>query len=455
MKKVNVYSILLCTLLLAISINSKAQQSLEVTLEDAIQHAYQHNLSIRNAQLAVSDATERVYETRSFGLPQVNGELSFQHYPKVPVQALPDEFVNLARDPMTGELPPGYSREVSFLLKNTFTAGISLSSLVFDGSYLVGLQAARLYQKYARKELDVKKAETRNNVMDAYLPALLIDESIRLIEKNEKLVGSILSDTKAFYKEGFVEQLDVDRLELSLANLTVEKNNLKRQREMAMNALKYIIAYPQDQELILVDDINTLLIEATGEEISGNINFNNRPEYELIAMGIQLNEMNIKRFQAGYLPSLGVFANYQQSYNGDNFKDGFWAPTFVIGAQLNIPIFDGFDKRSKIQRRKIDLETAKNQQGILIGAITVEVNNARIAYGNAKNRVADQEKNIELADRIYNTTLIKFKEGVGSSMELHQAEQSLYQTQSNYTQALYDLVQAKINLNKALGTVKK
>ncbi len=424
----------------------------EMTLEDALSYAKENSLAIQNARLNIADADAQIAERRAVGLPQLNGALDYSYYFKVPTVKLPEAFIESARDPMTGELPEDFNPNVSFSLKHNFNAGLTLNTLLFDGSYLTGLKAARLYRQYANSDMVAKEKEVGDQVREAYLPSLLITESLKILDKNMANLQKLLDETSALYKEGFVEQLDVDRLALSLANLKTERENLLRQQESAVNYLKFAINFPIGDELLLTDDINSLLKEATEAELSESVNYKNHPQHRVAEMSVQLNGLNVEQFQRGYLPSVAAYASYQYGYQGDKFdKSGFWFPTGIVGAQVNIPIFDGFDKRSKIQRARLAEDIARNQKRELERAITLELENARTSYRNALQRVNSQHKNMDLAERIYNTTMVKYREGVGSSIEISQAEQSLYTTQQNYTQALYDLLVAKAALDKALG----
>lgn len=431
--------------------NASAQGDLALSLEEAIQYAYNNSLTIRNAQIAIADADQQIFERRSAGIPQLSGEAGYNRYLKVPISVLPEAFVESARDPMTGELPEGFSREVSFLLKNSFTAGLQLNALIYDGSYNVGLKAARVFREYVNQDLEVQKRTVRDQVMDAYLPSLLVTESLTTLDKNITNIKKLLFETEQLYQEGFVEQLDVDRLSLSIANLETERENLLRQREVALNALKLTMGYPIEKQIEVTDDIDAILETATAEDLTANADFTARPQYQLINKGLELNQLDIDVNRAGYLPSLAGFLSYQQQWQGDKFGEGFWAPTSVVGLQLNVPIFDGFLKRSKIERARLAMEKVQNQKRDYERLVTFEVANARTMYLSAQDRLKSQERNLELAERIYNTTQIKYREGVGSSVELTQAEQSLFETQQNLIQAKYDLLSAKIELEQALG----
>lgn len=432
-------------MMLAVAVSLMAQDPKPLSLEEAVNYAMENNIAIKNAQINITDANEQIIERRAFGLPRLNGTVGYNYFLQIPSSLVPAQFF----DPSA---PDGTFEKLAFGTRNDLQLGLSATSMVFDGSYFVGLRAARAYRRYVDKEMVAQKQDVKNAVTEAYLPALLLQQTRKTLERNITNLEKLLNETKALYKEGFVEQLDVDRLELSLANLNTELYDLDRQSELAYNVLKFQMGYPQEELIVASDEIDVLLIPATAEEMGEDINFQNRAEYQVLGLGRELNTLNIELNKAGYLPSLGAFANYQQSAQGNNlFKDPTWIPTFVVGFNLNIPIFDGFEKRAKVNRAKLDLLVVENQQKELENAITLEVRNARSTYSSAQSRVDAQRKNLLLAEKIYETTQIKYREGVGSSLELVQAEQSLFSSQQNYINSTFDLLLAKTNLNKALG----
>ncbi|MGB1216327.1 MAG: TolC family protein [Saprospiraceae bacterium] len=440
--------VLLAFLIISAIIQVKAQDSRAFTLQEAIAYAMNNSLDVREAQIGVADADARVVEAKSIGIPQANFSTSFNHFLKLPVTILPDEF---GINPATGMVDPNFNPEVTFGVKNQWESKLEVSSLLFDGSYLVGLEAAKRYTNQARLDAASRKREVMNGVRDAYLPALIITENRKIIQKNINNLEKLFFETKELYKAGFVEQLDVDRLELSLANLNTELETLDQQEELILNYLKYQMGYPVKQGIAVADNLDLLLAPATEEDIEGNIDFNNRAEYAVVQSAVELNMLNIKRFKAGYLPQLIAYGSYGVTWQGDNFKNGIWADNSVIGLQLNVPIFDGFDKKAKINRAELQLESVKIRKDKLERAIELQVQNGRADYKNAKKRVEDRQRNLKLAQKIYDTTQIKYKEGVGSSLEISQAEQALFQSQANYTNARYNLLVAKTNLDKALG----
>ncbi len=416
-----------------------------MSLEQAINYAYDKSVAVKNARIAVEDAEQQIIERRAPGLPQINSDVTFQRYLQVPKQPLPPQFLPPNADSL--DIPT----EVSFFLRNNFTAGLSLDAMLFDGSYFVGLKAARTFREYTAQELVKTRRDVRNSVIDAYLPVLLVDESMDLLEKNIANIEKLLYETRALYEEGFAEQLDVDRQQLSLANLRVERQNLDRRRETAIARLKYVMGFPAEQELELSGTLETMVEMASEANLDEQVNLYKRPEYLLVEQGEQLNELNVRLNKAAYLPTLNAFGAYQYQYQGNDFKTGFWAPQAFVGLRLSIPIFDGMYKSALVQRARLDLERIRNDKQDLARAINLEVTNARNTYVQARESLQQQEANMELAERIYETTQVKYREGVGSSVELTQAEQQLYQAQSNFINALYDFLVAKIDLETALG----
>ncbi|MEM1321711.1 MAG: TolC family protein [Bacteroidota bacterium] len=430
-----------------------AQEVPQMSLKEAVGYAYEHDKSIENARLNIEDADQQIVENRAIGLPKINASVDYQYFFQIPVSVLPEAFEEIVKAGNGGELPEGFSRQAEFAFRNNFNLGAELNTMIFDGSYFIGLRAARLYREYVGQEMVATQKDLQNRVVEAYLPPLILKENLGILDKNISNLEKLLNETRETYKAGFVEQLDVDRLELSLANLQVEKDNLERQKEVTINVLKLTIGYPIDEPLEVSDEIDDLLEAATPDDLEGPINFYGRPEYKVAELGVTLNQLNIDRYRSGYLPDLRGFANWQYGYQGNELfrGDGFWAPNTLAGIRLNIPIFDGFDRKAKVQRARVAMAISQNQKIDLERVITLEIQNARIDYRSAQERVASQKKNLELADRIYQTTQIKYREGVGSSLEVTQAEQGLYQTQQNYTQALFELLVAKSTLYRALG----
>ncbi len=415
-------------------------QSSEMSMEQAIDYALINSPEIQDALLKVQDAEAQILQSKSTGLPQLSANGTYQRYFKVPLVPLPPEF--------TGGSGP---TEVSFVQKNNLTGSVNLDAMVFDAAYFVALKAARSARNYAQVELMTSQRVVRQQVRDVYLPVLLLQSNLAQLDKNIENLDALRTETAQIYEAGFAEQLDVDRLTLSLANLQTERESLDRQYQNALRALRFTINYPEGQELSVSDDLEGLLTETDTEALAAKVDYNRRPEVRLLDQAVVLSDYNIQNFKTQYLPNLRGFAGYQYQYQGNDFQNGFWAPTGFVGLSLNIPIYDGGFKRSQIQRAQITRSQVQVQRNTMERLINLEVENARATYTSAQERLDDREENLALAQRIYDTTQIKYREGVGSSLEVNQAEQALYTAQTNRLQALYELLQARIELKEALG----
>ncbi len=442
------YALLLLSLCLAGGLRSQeAAAAPEVySLSDAVNYALLNSNSIRNARVDILDAEQNVRERLSTGLPQVNGSLDYTRYLKVPVLPLPEAFAALNPDP-NAPTPEG----IAFQRKNNFVGGISMGSMIFDGSFFVGLRAARASRDYFNLQLEDAQRQVRNQVTRSYFPVLLLSTNVEILDSNINNLQKMLRETSAQYEAGFVEQLDVDRLQLSLNNLVSNRANLVQQRDNALRALKYTLNYPDDQELRVSDDLEALELGVEAAALMGDIPYQQRSEVRLLDETLVLQDLNIELQRAAYLPRLDASAAAQYQYQGDNFSDGFWAPTVLVGVSAFIPIYDGGGRDSRLQRARLDKEKVVNQRDDLVRGIALEVRNARGTFNTARERMQSNRDNLDLAERIYETTQIKYNEGVGSSIEVVQAEQQLYEAQANYLNALYDTLVAKEDLYIALG----
>jgi outer membrane protein len=463
-------NILLSFVLLFICFTAKSQENTRLSLDEAVNYALQNSLSVQNANLESLDADQQIKERLSIGLPKLSASLGYNYYLDIPTSILPPFFPesdiafaqnsNVAGQPIpiqvtrldaNGEPVFGAAQEIQFGLKHNATAGINLESLLFDWTYLTGVRAAREFKNYKKEELKVVERSVRNQVIDAYLPSLILRENISILDSNLMNLKRLKFETNESYKAGFVEQLDVDRLTLSIANLEVSREAIIRQQETVENSLKLAMNMSPESDITLTDNIDNLLSEISAEDLTGAIDMSKRPELGVIDKGIELADLNIEVNKAGYYPSLSGFFNYQQQYQGNTLADGNWFPVSLIGLQANIPIYSGGFRKTQVERAKILKETNMLQKKQFENGTTMEIQTARINYLSAKDRLANQQENVDLAKRIYNTTKIKYKEGVGSSIEITSAEQQLYQTQQSYTTALYDLLVAKFALEKAIG----
>jgi outer membrane protein len=434
------------------------------SVEEAVAYAQKNGTATKKALLDIAAADAQVKEYTAIGLPQVNGKIEYQHFFVRPTSFLPDfispavvgilEGFSLVSPGTSGSIPSGGVTPVQFGTKNNLTLSMTASALVFDGSYLFGLKAAKGLREMTKKQADLSDYTTKYNVKKAYLTVLIIEENKKVLLRNIQNLQKLLTETEAFYKGGFVEQLDVDRLQLSVSNLQTDAESVSRQVELAYNVLKFQMDYDINKPIVLTDSLPKLLAEPNDTDLKGDIPYENRIEMDILKRTELLNELNVKVNKFGYAPNVSAFMTVNEQLQRNKFFDNDEAgfnPTVLLGVAVNVPIFDGFSKKAKIQKAQINQKKFQLEIETFRRAMNLEVVNARTQYTNAKQRLANQEKNLELAEKILARTKTKYKEGVGNSIEITTAEQELYRTQANYMNALYDLVVAKTDLDKSLG----
>ncbi len=433
------------------------------SLDKAVDYAARHSPTLEMNDLDKADAEAQIKERLSVGLPKLNGTAGYTYNIQIPQQPVAD-FITPALygvlfqeglvEPFDLGEPATFP--LGFGLNHTVEAGLSLQTLIFDGSYLYSIRAAREYRNYVDKQGEQTKYEIKSNVIKAYLPVLVAEKNKEILDKNIANLENSLKETKVIYENGFVEKLDVDRLELSLENLRTERKKIDQVITVTLNALKYQMGYPVDKEIGVEDDLDVLVAGLIAEkiDIEKEEDLSKRPEIAIIEEGDKLNDLNMKAIKAGYYPSLSGFAAHQQTLYRNKLFDADesdWIPATLIGLNLNVPIFDGFEKKAKLQRalvsqRKNQIQLAEFKRGVQL-----QVVNAKINFSNTQQTALNAKKTFELSERIYDTTKIKYREGVGSSVEVMQAEREMYTAQSNYINALYSLLVAKTDLEIALG----
>jgi outer membrane protein len=449
-----------------------AQDLTRMSLEDAITFALKNSSAIKSAQINITDANLQIKQSKAGGLPKVDAEVNLQHFlvrPSLPAAALGfgndpvsiynttytqnrfqklEEKAGITADPFS---PPASEGKLAFQLKNNFNGGITASQLVFSGSYTLAVRAANFYRSLVDIQLKKKQDSLRNVVIDAYLPTLLIDEGVKTYEKNITNLEKTFAEVKATFKAGFVEQLDVDRLEFSINNLKAQRDNLIRQREIPLNVLKLTINYPLDKPLELADDINSLLQSLNNMNIDEAVDLNKRAEIKELEATQKLLDLNVELQKASGLPTVAAFGSYQYAFQGNSLGNLFGIPTSLIGLKATYNIWDNNERKIKTQRAGLQLEQFRMIRSDFERVVNFQASNARVAIVNAQKNLENQEKNLALAEKIYAVTQKKYKEGVGSSLELTTAERDIYQAQANVRQASYDLLVAKKSLQKALG----
>lgn len=453
------------TTLLLIFIGYFANGQQSFTLEEAIDYGIKNNNSVRMKQLEIENADYIIKETKSIGMPHVDGALEYTYAFLRPKSEFADFTQASVVQTLQGynlldksvPVPAPNVQEISFLQKHQFSAGVTGSWLLFDGTYLVGLRAAKLVKEIATKNVNVSRQEVSNQVAKAYLNVLFAERNLGTLNTNLSALNKTLNEVNIMYKEGFVESLDVDRLELSKDKLVTAIKNTEELIALSKDLLKFQMSYDIKENIILSEGIDELLVRDYAELENVELDLTKRPEWEMLQLQERSNALQLKSIQAGYLPNLagfvsGRYALGQKGFGGDKLV---FQPTLLAGLKANIPIYDGGEKSAKKQKIKIKQQKNAIQQEEFKRGMDLQIQNAIVAIQNAKRNEARVKRTLKITESIYNKTKIKFREGVGSSIELTQAETDLYAAQDELSTAVYEVLKAKMDLELLLGNLNQ
>lgn len=426
-----------------------AQEVHSFSLQQSIDYALQHQGQVAMALIDEQVTRERNKEVSGLALPQVSATGQFQDFLNIPTTLIPKKFF----DPNAG---PNEKAAVRFGTKYNASGTISLNQVLFDGSVLTALQARRTIEELARKNVHRTEQEVRVAVTKAYYNVLIGKKRMELLNSNLMRLQQLLHDTKETYRNGFAEKLDVDRVTVQLNNTRTEKNKLESALLLGEQLLKFQMGMPLKMQLQLTDTLGF-------DEVSHNLlahsldsfDYSNRIEYSLLNTQRKVNEYDLQRYRLAYLPSLSAFGSYGVNAARDEFnffRSGEpWFKTSIVGLSLSIPIFDGLQRQRRVEQARLNLLKTQRQMEYLQQSIDLEQQQAFTTLRNSLLAMEAQKENMALAEQVYNTTKKKYEQGVGTNIEIINAESALKEAQTNYFSALYDAMIAKVDYLKAIG----
>ncbi|MBV6644445.1 MAG: TolC family protein [Cyclobacteriaceae bacterium] len=439
----------LALIVFLIASHGRAQNKdvLRMSLEDCINYALGNNEQLEIAELEkdISDAV--VGETRAQGLPQVDINTTLNHNYEVQ-----KSLIDLSNfDP---SVPEGTEGEIAFGQAYDGNLALGIRQLLFDGSYFVGLQAAKTFRELSSKEQIKTQIDVIEAVSKAYYNVLINSERLLLLDQNYDRLDTLLFETSEMVKNGFAEQIDEDRIRVNFNNVRVERDRTRKLNEISIKLLKFQMGMDIYQPVLLTDDLADVELQVPVVNQS-SFDYNNRIEYSQVITNQNLARLDMKNNKSQYLPTL--YANLNYGYNtataeSSNFLAGDrWLNYGTIGVTLSVPVFDGLRKSYKVQQNRKQIDQLEFQKSYLAKSIDIEVEQSKITLESNMESLEVSRQNMALAENIFNITKIKFQEGVGSNLEVIEADTSLKEAQTNYYNALYDAIIAKIDLDKALG----
>jgi len=428
---------------------TKENTSYTFSLKQAIDYALQNQKDVKNAIIDEAIAQKKVNEILGSGLPQINGSFDFKDFIEVPTSIV-------AASNFGG--PPGVYSALKFGLQYQASAGLDASQLLFSSDYFLGLKASKTFVELSKIATQRTKTETCAAVSKAYYTVLVNEQRNKLMDANIVRVKKALDDTKALLENGFVEKIDYDRLTVTYNNLLVEQEKIQRLLGLGSYLLKYQMGMDINATLTLSDKLDDVKFDVGANNTSDKFDYAKRSEYGLFEAQYQLAKLDLKRNKMAFLPTAVAYGSLSQTAMRNEF-DIFnaatpWYPTALIGAKVTFPIFTGLRGHARTQQAQLSLQKAENNMDFIKKSIDLELASSVTVLQNASSSLDNQKKNISIAEEVVRVAKLKYEQGVGSNLELTSAETALKEAQTNYYNALFDAIVAKIDFDKANGNLK-
>lgn len=442
-QKLTLIYLLITTVLFAQEANQKQSS---FTLQQAIEYAIENNYSAINAKRDIEAAKQKKWETTASGLPQISSNLQYLNNLDFQVQGVSGNAFNPGGD-------PNEISTIAFGTKHSANASATLNQLIFDGSYIVGLQSAKVYLQISQNAKEKTDLEIKEMVTNAYGNVLLARESVLILEKNKVTLEKTLFETSETFKNGLTEEENVEQLQITLTQLKSSLSNAQKRAEIALNFLKIAMGIGVSKDIILSEKLDDLAVKNLDlAMLSEEYDSKNTIDYKIQQNNEESKRLLLKleRFRA--LPTIGA----QLNYGANTFSNEFdiissqqkWFNYSNFGVNISLPIFSSFRDRARTQQAKIALEQAKTLLTETEQRLKLQYQQAKTDYEYSIEQYAASKSNLKLAERIEGKQQIKFKEGLSTSFEFTEAQRQLYATQQQYLQAMIDVLNKKATLDK-------
>ncbi|CAA0248127.1 Outer membrane efflux protein precursor [Tenacibaculum maritimum] len=430
---------------------SSQNKEMSLSMQEAIDYAIKNSYTTKVAENDVKAAIKKRWETIATGLPQINGEVNYINNLKQPVSLLPGEIVNKEK----GTFVP-----VTFGTKQTMNATVTLNQLLFDGTYLVGLQSAKTYLKISKQAKEKTILATKEAIINAYGNVLITEKTIEILERNKKVLEKNFNDAKKINENGLNEEEDVEQLEITLGNVESSLRNAIRLKGIAYQMLNLSLGNSINTKLVLTDNLDSLMLTNIDLELlTKTFNLEKHIDFRIAENDRKSKYLLMRLQQSKALPSLGAFLNYGAAANSNTFsfldESQDWFKSSVLGISLKIPLFSSLGRSAKTAQAKIALASADIRLEEIKQKLSLQAEAAKSEYQLSIENYETAKRNLELAERIEKKQQIKFFEGISTSFDLSQAQNQLYSQQNKYVQSMLNVVAKKAKLENALNITIK
>jgi len=418
------------------------------SLQEVCDYALKHSTSTENARLDVAIARKKIWETTATGLPQISASVSYTNNLKIPTTLIPAQFL----DPDEEE---GTFIGVKFGTQHNASVDLTLNQLIFSGSYIVGLQASKIYLRLSQEQLIKSEINIKESVTKTYYLILLAEENKRTLTVNLENLRKILYETTELYKAGFSEDTDVDQLQLSVTDMENAVKSIERQIKITYRLLKYQMGFDLDKEIRLSQTLEDFLAEIDkGEILEDTFDLNKHIDFRILDTQAKSLKLLLRNEQAAYLPTISAFFTYSQNAMRDSFNffsKEKWFPAIMVGINVNIPIFSSGMRGARVAQARMELRKTTNLKKEVEDGLKLELLQARSEFSDARENSRNTRANVKLAKKIYDKTLVKYSSGTVSSLELIQTHNQYLGAESKYITAIVELLNAKVRLDKVLN----
>jgi len=444
---------------------STAQESVKLSLDESIKMALQNNTNVINSKLDMKITQHKIWEITSTGLPHIDLKSSYQHLFVVPTINFPGTQLSKTKVPFDSNTGTGTISDLTLSsgeniylnsvagtpielgIANNISTDITVSQLIFSGSYIVGLQARKAYANLAKQNDEKTRLDVIETVMNIYHMLQMAEESRKILAQNLENINKTLNEITEMNKQGFVEKTDVDQLEVTANTVKNAINQIDSNLDMGYRLLKIQLGLEEKVKIELSDQMETndSLVSTSIKLVDEQFDINQNADYKLIQTNEHFTKLDFKLSKSSFLPTLSGFYNHNIQLNSAAFN---FAPKDVIGINLSLPIFSSGERLAIVAQKRLTYEKAQNTSKYISGTLIMQASEYRNDVKLKLERYLNQKKTKELSDEIYQRTVEKYKQGISSSMDLMSSQNQYLTNLTAYYQSIYDLQGAKSKLEK-------
>lgn len=433
------FSLALLLGLLSVGTNVFAQENAQsFSIEQAVNFAYENSPVIKNSQLDVEIAKKKVWETTATGLPQVNASLAASYMLGDP-PALYKQFL--------GDLPPDAYNKAIDKMRFGGTVDLTVSQLIFSGGYIVGLQTSKIYKSLSELSNSKSKQDLRESVISAYSVVLVAKENLAVLDSTYKTTDALNTEMQKMYEQGLIEETDADQIKITLGTIKNQRDMVERQIDIAERLLKFQIGYDIDKPIVLTDGIQSFTTAEVPSQAANTFDVENNISYQLLKTQENLQKMNMRLNQSNFLPTISAYYQHEEQLKSTSIS---FTPPNIVGLKISLPIFTSGQRLAQLSQAKMGYVKAQNETNRVTQGLKLEYTQDRSAFLNAIDKYNTSKLNMELSKKIYDRTIIKYRQGVSSSLELTQNQNQFLQNQGAYYNSIIELTNSKTKFEKLL-----